>query len=67
MYCKRKPILGHNTNNFAYTHRLNIKYFTNTSKSYVHLGIIWLPLEPKAESHFSQISLDWLIRRITQI
>ena len=30
-------------------------------------GLIWPPLEPKAESCFSPISFDWFIRRITQV
>ena len=30
-------------------------------------GLIWPPLEPKTESCFSSISIDWFIRRITQV
>ena len=30
-------------------------------------GLIWPPLEPKTENCFSQISFDWLIRRMTAV
>ena len=30
-------------------------------------GLFWPPLEPKTENYFSPISLDWFIRRITEV
>ena len=31
------------------------------------MGPFWPPLEPKTENCFSPISLDWFIRRITEV
>ena len=30
-------------------------------------GVFWPPFEPKTENCFSPISLDWFIRRITEV
>ena len=30
-------------------------------------GLFWPPIEPKSENCFSPISLDWFIRRITEV
>ena len=30
-------------------------------------GLIWLPLKPKNVSYFSPISVDWFMRRVSQV
>ena len=42
-------------------------YYVFTQRGMCIKGLIWPPLEPKAENCFSQISFDWFIRRMTEM